>query len=124
MDGQDYDPVGVIEGRAKQDSNQKVVHASDNRTLFNSSQANFSFIFPQENITVSSNPGQFGDYGDILLSISINALENMEETQRDDAIKERDALKQGKFGPNIDFSFEPSRNIKKINDIFIKEFLV
>jgi len=105
-------------------SNQETSDKINNNIMFYNSEVNFAFIYPQENLTISSYPDWSGYYGDLSLNVSINAIENMKGSYKEVVISERDALKTGDFGPDTDFSFEPSRKVIKISDTFVKEFLV
>lgn len=107
-----------------QTENGKSVVKPENNIMFHNNEANFAFIYPQEYLTISSYPDWSGDYGDLSLNVSINAVENLKGPEKEAAISERDTLEAGDFGPDTDFSFEPSRNVIKISDTFVKEFLV
>lgn len=104
--------------------NSESIDKPKNDIMFYNSEVNFAFIYPQENLTISSYPGWSGDYGDLFLNVSINAIENLKGSEQEAAINERDALEAGDFGPDTGFSYEPSRKVIKIGDIFVKEFLV
>jgi len=106
------------------ESNHEVSDKPKNNIMFCNSEVNFAFIYPQEYLTISSYPDWSGDYGDLFLNVSINAMENLKGSEKEAAISERDALEAGDFGPDTGFSFEPSRKVIKIGDTFVKEFLV
>jgi len=95
-----------------------------NDVMFYNSEVNFAFIYPQEHLTISSYPYWPGDYGDLSLNVSINAVEDLKGSEKEAAISERDALESGDFGPDTDFSYEPSKKVVKVSDTFVKEFLV
>jgi len=113
-----------IDKDTQDDSIQETSDRPENNIMFYNSEVNFAFIYPQEYLTISSYPGWPRDYGDLSLNVSINSIENLEGSIKEDAISERDALKAGGFGPDTSFSFEPSRKVIKIGDTFVKEFLV
>jgi hypothetical protein len=94
-----------------------------NDVMFYNSEADFAFIYPQVNLSISSYPYFTGDYEDLSLNVSIKAVENLQGTEKEAAVSERDALASGDFGADIGFSFEPSRKVTKISETFVKEFL-
>ncbi len=94
-----------------------------NDVMFYNGEANFAFIYPQENLSISSYPYLMGDYGDLSLNVNINTVENLQGSEKEAAISERDALKSGNFGTDTGFSFEPSKKVTRISETFVKEFL-
>jgi hypothetical protein len=103
---------------------QEIVQKPQNNLMLLNSEVNFAFIYPQENLMLSSYPYSSVDYGDLSLSVSISALETLKGTMKENALEERDALINGKPGPDTDFSFEPSKKIINIGDVFVKDYLV
>jgi len=106
------------------DENGESIDKPSNDIMFYNSEVNFAFIYPQENLTISSYPYWSGDYRDLSLSVSINAIEDLKGSEQEAAVSERDALEVGDFTQDIGFSFEPSRKVTNISDTFVKEFLV
>jgi hypothetical protein len=94
-----------------------------NDVMFYNSEANFAFIYPQENLSISSYQYFIGDYGDLSLNVNINAVEDLQGSDKETAVSERDALKSGDFGADTGFSFEPSEKVIKVSETFVKEFL-
>jgi len=105
-------------------NNPENVQKSENNLMFCNNEVNFAFIYPGENLTLSSYPAWSGDHGDLSLNISINSVEMLKGSMKKNALDEREALKNGNFGPDSDFSFEPSRRVINISNVFVKEFLV
>lgn len=105
-------------------SGTETCEAPENNIMFQSSEANFAFVYPHDDLTLSSYSNWEGEYGNLSLNVSITALENMERDARDAAVSEKEALENGDFGQDIDFSFEPSRKIISIGDVFVKEYMV
>jgi hypothetical protein len=94
-----------------------------NDVMFYNSEVNFAFIYPQDNLYISSYPLLTEDYGDLSLNVSINNIENLQGPDKEAAVSERDALDSGDFGADTGFSFEPSRKVTKISETSVKEFL-
>ena len=63
-----------------------------NDIMFHNNEANFAFIYPQEYLTISSYPDWSGDYGDLSLNVSINAIENLKGSEKESAKSKRDSL--------------------------------
>ncbi len=98
--------------------------AHENDIMFQNSEANFAFVYPHDDLTLSSYSNWKGEYGDLSLNVSITAMEDMEGDAGDTAVSEKEALENGDFGQDTDFSFEPSRKIISIGDVFVKEYMV
>jgi hypothetical protein len=94
-----------------------------NDVMFYNSEVNFAFIYPQDNLSISSYPYLKGDYGDLSLNININAVEDLQDPEKEAAVSERDTLESGDFGADTGFSLEHSRKVVKISETFVKEFL-
>ena len=100
---------------------------SKNRIMFYNHDVNFAFIYPQDNLTLSSDQYIRSDYGDMLLSIKISKIENLmgaDGYDRETAEKDRQELSGGSFGQDIDFVYEPSKTVLKIGDVNVKDFIV
>ena len=119
-DPDNKDPEYKESDSDKRVGNQKI----ENDVMFYNSEVNFAFIYSQENPTLSSYPYSSIDYGSLSLSVSIDALEMLKGSIKENALNEREALKNGEFGPNTDLSFEPSKKVVKIGDVFVKDYLV
>ncbi len=104
--------------------NPENVQKPENNLMFYNDEADFAFIYPGGNLMLSSYPDWTGDYGDLSLNVSINAIEMLKGSMEKNALDEREALKNGNFGPDSDFPFEPSRRVIKLGDVFVKEFVV
>ncbi len=123
--GTDDEGSGSTESEINDDdSDQEIARGLENNIMFYSGEANFAFIYPHNDLTLSSYSGWNTEYGDLSLNVSIVSLETMEGEARDAAIGEREALEKGGFGRDTAFSFEPSRKVMKTGDVFVKEFLV
>jgi hypothetical protein len=96
---------------------------SINDVMFYSSEANFAFIYPQDNLSISSYPYLTGDYGDLSLNVNISAVEDLQDPEKEAAVNERDALDSGDFGEDTGFSLESSRKVTNISETSVKEFL-
>ena len=123
----DHDKKDLLSSGTEANDNtgsQNTTPEPENNLMFLSSEANFAFVYSHKDLALSSYPAQPGDYGDMSLSVSITGLEMLEGDTRDKALDEREALENGDFGPDTDFSFEPSREVVERNGINVKEFLV
>ncbi|MEA2016739.1 MAG: DUF3298 and DUF4163 domain-containing protein [Actinomycetota bacterium] len=96
----------------------------ENDIMFYNSEVNFAFIYPQENLIISSCPGitEYHD-GNLLLSVSINEIDSFTGSSRDEMLAEKSALESGSPGYYPEYSFEPSRKLTGISDTYVKEFL-
>ena len=103
---------------------QEIIGRSKNNIMFYSDEANFAFVYPHNDLTLSSYSDWKSEYGDLSLNVSIKAVETLKGEIRDTVIDEREALEKGNFGPSSSFSFEQSRKVINNGDVFVKEFLV
>jgi len=95
--------------------------------MFHNYDADFAFTYPQHILTLSSNPYVRKDFGDMLLSIEISEIENIETTDgydKEAVKKDKEELENGNFGEIIDFVFEPSKRVVKILDTYVKDFII
>ena len=95
---------------------------------FISKEAGFSMDYPSDIVTFSTNSYVNANGNDILLSVQINKIDELGEQtlgyDKATALKDQDELKNGQFGEDIDFPFEVSKKVLKIQDIFAKDFVV
>jgi len=97
----------------------------ENDIMFYNSEVNFAFIYPQENLAISSCPGCAEDRGsDLLLNVSIEHVDNLTGPDREEAINEKEALESGEAGSYPDYSFEPSRKLTGLSNAYFKDFLI
>lgn len=100
---------------------------SENDIMFLNYDINSAFVYPQSGLTITSNPDIRKDFGDMLLSVEISKIEDLEGTlgyDRDTAEKDKKGLEEDNFGEDIDFVFEPSKKVVKIGDVNVKDFIV
>jgi len=128
----DLDPS--IDGLSEDSKSGETADSSDiqensenveNDIMFYNSEVNFAFIYPQENLAISSCPGCAEDYGsNLLLNVSIDKIDNLIGPDREEAINEKEALEAGEAGSYPDYSFEPSRKLTGLSDTYVKDFLI
>jgi len=95
--------------------------------MFHNYDADFAFTYPQHILTLSSNPYVRKDFGDMLLSVEILEIENIETTDgydKEAVKKDKEELEKGNFYDIIDFVFEPSKRVVKILDTHVKDFII
>lgn len=98
-------------------------------TGFVSKDAGFSIEYPSDSTEFCTNPYVSASGSPMLLSIEISPLNEIDSQQtngydKETSLKDQEALKDGKFGESIDFSYAPSEQVIKIGDTFGKDFMV
>jgi hypothetical protein len=95
-----------------------------NNIMFQNSQAGFAFVYPHDGLALYSCQCRDPEYGGFSLDVDISKLESMQGTMLENALEEMDALANGEFGPDNDFSYLPSRNVIELGGVYVKEYMV
>jgi len=136
----EYQGTDYIDDSGKKDEQNEISESSDrdknnndivyeepcsleNDIMFYNSEANFAFIYPQESIVISSHIKQPGEYPGLFLEVSINPIESLKGSNKEDALSEKASLENGLPGNYPDSSFESSRKLTGVLDTNVKEFL-
>ena len=101
----------------------------ENIIAFFDNEAGFILRYPADNVSFNNN--YFVNAADTgtLLVVEVKKLDELfhDETLGYDietSMKDEASLREGNYGEDIDFAYEPSKKVVKINDIYAKEFIV
>ena len=120
----------AAENRDNQDLNQDPVPEDEetagppNNIMFESSQADFAFVYPHDDLTLYSCLCRDPEYRGLSLNVGIMDMGSMQGTMLENAREESDALAVGDFGPDNDFSYPPSRDVIELGGVYVKEYMV
>jgi len=82
-------------------------------TSFLSKEASVKISYPADSLTFTTNSFVNANGSDLLLDVKINKIEDLADQtlgyDKETALKDEKALKEGGFGENIDFPYEASK---------------
>ncbi len=102
--------------------------ATSSLTSFLGKEASVKISYPADLLTFTTNSFVNANGSDLLLDVKINKIEDLADQtlgyDKETALKDEKALKEGSFGEIIDFPYEASKKVTKIGDINAKDFIV
>jgi|GEM_PF-1043011 len=117
----------------KADDSQNAPGAQDSNTepvfiTYIGGDSSFAFQYPANKLTLSSNLFAAADTGDFKLSVMMQRPESSNSSYYYfDKQKIQDdiaALKEGKFGADIEYSYKPGQKVIERDGRFLKEFVI